>query len=571
MESKRNSVSSRRVPSGNPSVSSRPRALQVIEILAAFSLLALPARATDSITKFGLLHVSVGQALISGDGNTVVNNLGTNGGDGVSIFLGESDSGISFSPSVMSDPEPSDFLHAEVYGQLNGVTNQLLCTVRGWNVGGSEYSASVDFSPLGGNSLTLVAFAGNQLVGTVANVDMDDGFWVGSDGWGNPLRRVAPFWRMPDGSIGALFEFSWPTWFGTTAFPAADRYFIRVENPTNATGFVSRMDITSQDLPQNYGEPETNYYGSGVTGFSLWDVRLGMFHRPHFTFGSTFLQATGGRLTTVSDAGALAEIAIELDRNTAFQAELLPVDLSAEGSRMTVTGVGNAAGVVGSELGFMRVETTNETLRISAQFSIAPRFAQVVVLAGGIPVGTNGVTREEVWVTTAGLERVIGSGVLARTLTSLPGFTVRLDATTTFLTSTGNRFEGDEVHLLASDPAHFESLDTFVLTTVGLPSFTIVGESSAPFIPPLVSVVRSGTNVVFSWPDPNEIFLLERVFVLSSPADGPWPPEGGVFETVTNAATFRNDFRSLTLPLDSTPHRFFRLRHGEPRPPREVD
>lgn len=539
--------------------------------LAAFALVVLPSRATDSITNFGLLHVPVGQALISSEGSTVVNNLGTNGGDGVSIFLGESDSGIFFSPSVMNDPEPSDFLHAEVYGQLNGVTNQLLVTVRGWNVGWSEYSASVDFSPLAGNSLTLVAFSGDQLVGTVANVEMDDGFWVGSDGWGNPLRRVAPFWRMPDGSTGALFEFWWPTWLGTTAFPTADRYFIRVENPTNEVGFVSRIDITSQDLPQIYGEPETNNYGSGVVAFSLWDVRLGMFNRPHFTFASNFLQAAGGRLTTVSDAGAPAEIAVELNRNTAFQVDLLPIDLSAEGSQMTVTGVGNAAGVVGSELGFLRVGTTNETLRISAQFSIAPRFAQIVVFAGGIPVGTNGVPREEVWVTMSDFRRIIGSGLLARTLTSLPGFTVRLDGATTFETPTGNRLTGDEVHLLASDPAHFESLDTYMLTTVGLPSFTIVGESSAPFTLPHVRVARSGTDVVFSWPDPNEIFLLERVFVLSSPRDGEGIPEGGVFETVTNTPSFANDYRSLRLPIDTNTHRFFRLRHGEPRPPREVD
>jgi len=539
--------------------------------LAASAWVALPSHATDSITNYGLLHTPLGQGVLSVYGSSVVDNLGTNGGDGVSIWLGESDSGIFFSPGVVNDPEPSDFLHAEVYGQLNGVTNQLLCTVRGWNVGGSEYSASVDFSPLGGNSLTLVAFAGSQLVGTVTNVDMDDGFWVGSDGWGNPLRRVAPFWRMPDGSVGALFEFLWPTWFGSSGFPTADRYFVRIENPTNVLGFVSRIDVTSQDVPQYDGEMDTNYYGTGVIGFSLGDIRLGMFNRPHFTFGSNFLQAASGRLTTVSDTETLAEIAVELDRNTAFRADLLPIDLSAEGARMTVTGVGNAAGVVGSELGVMRVETTNENLRISAQFSIAPRFAQIVVLSGGIPVGTNGVTREEVWVTTAGLQRVIGSGLLARTLTSLPGFTVRLDATTTFSTSAGNRFEGDEVHLLASAPAHFESLDTFVLTTVGLPSFTIVGESSAPFTLPLLSVARSGTNAVFSWPDPNEIFLLERVFVLSSPADGEWPPEGGVFETVTNTPSFANDFRSLRLPIDSTPHRFFRLRHGEPRPPPEVD
>ena len=542
-------------------------ALQVS--LAAFALVALPSRATDSITNFGLLHVPVGQALVSSDGSTVVNNLGTNGGDGVSIVLGESDSGIFFSPSVMNDPEPGDFLHAEVYGQLNGVTNQLLATVRGWNIGWGDYAASVDFSPVGGSSLTLIAFSGSQVVGTVTNVESS--FSVGWGGSGNPLRRVAPFWRMPDGSTGALFEFLWPTWFGSDGFPTADRYFVRVENPTNAVGFVSRTDVTSQDLPQTYGESETNYYGTGIIAFSLWDIRLGMFHRPHLTFGSNVFHAAGGRLTTISDPDALATVAVELERNTEFHADLLPIDLSSEDSSVTVTGIGNAAGIAGSDLGVMRIEQTNESLRISAQFGIAPRFAQIIVLAGGIPVGTNGVPREEVWVTTAGLRRVIGSGLLARTLTSLPGFTVRLDATTTFLTPTGNRFEGDEVHLLASDPAHFESLDTFVLTTAGLPSFTIVGESSAPFTLPLVRVVRSGTNVVFSWPDPNEIFLLERVFVLSSPADGEWTPEGGVFETVTNTPSFANDFRSLRLPIDTTTHRFFRLRHGEPRPPRQVD
>jgi hypothetical protein len=545
------------------------QAFPAIGILAAFALVALPSPAADSITNFGLLHMPLGQAFVSGDGSSMVNNLGTNGGDGVSIFLGESDSGIFFSPSVVNDPEPGDFLHAEVYGQLNGVTNQLLATVRGWNVEWSQYSASVDFSPLGGSSLTLVAFSGSQLVGTITNVDGN--FSVGSGGWGNPLRRVAPFWRMPDGSIGALFEFLWPTWFGAGGFPTADRYFVRVENPTNAVGFVSRIDITSQDLPQIYGEPETNYYGSGVLAFSLWDVRLGMFHRPHLTFGSNVFHAAEGRLTTISDPDALATVAVELERNTVFHADLLPIDLSGEGSSVTVSGIGNAAGIAGSDLGVMRIEQTNESLRISAQFSIAPRFAQIVVLAGGIPVGTNGIPREEVWVTTTDFRRVIGSGLLARTLNSLPGFTVRLDATTTFSTPNGNRLIGDEVHLLASDPAHFESLDTFVITTVGLPSFTIVEESSAPFTPPLVRVVRSGTNVVFSWPDPNEIFLLEGVLVLSSPADAGWPPEGGIFETVTNTPSFANDFRSLKLPVDFTAHRFFRLRHGEPRPPREVD
>src|SRR5262245_1621060 len=157
-------------------------------IVALLALLTLPGQATDSVTNFGLLHTSLGQATLSSDGNIFV-NVTTNSGDGVSIFAGESDSGILFTPGV-SWVEARDFLHADVYGQLNGMTNQLLASARGryrgwdpddedgrdyedegwvWQSSWGGYVAGVDLSPLGGSSLTVIAFAGERVVGVVSN------------------------------------------------------------------------------------------------------------------------------------------------------------------------------------------------------------------------------------------------------------------------------------------------------------------------------------------------------------------------------------------------------------------
>lgn len=202
--------------------------LKIVVSVAVSGVLGLASRAADSITNFGLVHTPLGQAVVFPDGNVFV-NVTTNRGDGVSIHLGESDSGVFLTPLVPWSLEPHDFLHGDVYGQLNGMTNQRLAsargTYRGWDEGwgtnwvwendwlwddlsgGGEYTAAVDLSPLGGSSLTVVAMAGNQVVGVVSNAARAFAVWNGEWNWGNPLRRVAPFWRMPDGSVGALFDF----------------------------------------------------------------------------------------------------------------------------------------------------------------------------------------------------------------------------------------------------------------------------------------------------------------------------------------------------------------------------
>jgi hypothetical protein len=559
-------------------------------LVALLALLTLPGRATDSITNFGLLHTSLGQATLSSDGNTFV-HVTTNSGDGVSIFVGESDSGVLISPNV-SWVEVRDFLHADVYGQLNGMTNQRLASARGryrgwdsdeegveyedegwvWQPGWGEYVAGVDLSPLGGSSLTVIAFAGERVVGVVSNASRTFGVANGQWGWGNPLRRAAPFWRMPDGSVGALFDFWWPTAFGPFG-AIGNRYFVRCENPTNTAGFVSQVNVISRDLPSPYVEPPTNF-GTGIIGFEVGDVRVGMFHRGHRAFDQSLLRATNGRLSVIlltndpPDMQPLLGVAVDLGQATSFQAEFLPIDLNAEDAAFLVTGIGDALGFTGSDCGTMRIDNTNGNCRISAEFAIAPRFAQIVVLSGGVAVGTNGVPRDMVWITASPSRRIIAAGLLARTLSSLPGFTVRLDGTTSFTTSTGERFEGDEVRLLASDPANFVNLETCIFRGCNLSSLTITGERSEAFVLPLLSIACSGTNVVLSWPDPNEVFEVERASLVDNPDE---ETAAWFFQPETNGVTSLNGFRSLRWPIRFSRQECFRLRHGPPRPPRPVD
>jgi hypothetical protein len=559
--------------------------------LVVLALLTVPAWAADSITNFGLLHTPLGQAVLSQDGNTYV-QVTTNRGDGVSIFVGESDSGIFITPGV-SWLEPRDFVHGDVYGQLNGMTNQRLASARGlyrswndddddedeyeqegwvWQSVGGQYVAGVDLSPLGGSSLTAIAFVGEQVVGVVSNVSGTFGVanadWI----WANPLRRAAPFWRMPDGSVGALFDFWWPTSFGPFG-PVGTRYFVRCENPTNLAGTVSRLDVLSRDLPAPYDAEPTNF-GTGLISFQLGDVRLGMFHRPHRAFNQALLQATNGRLSVILQTNdppqpdLLASVAVDLNQATAFRAEFLPIDVAAEDAALIVSGIGDVSGVVDTELGTMRIANTNGGCLISVQFGVDPRFAQIVVLAGGVPVGTNGVPRDMVWLTTSQSRRIVGAGLLARSLNSLSGFIVRLEGATTFTTSTGQQFEGDEVRLLASDPVNFVNLDTCTLSACGLSSFTLTGESSEPFVLPMLGITRSGTNVLLSWPDPNEVFELECASLIDDPDR---EIVALFFQTQTNGVTFLNGFRSQQLPIETFEQHIFRLRHGPPRPPRPVD
>src|SRR5688572_23642364 len=137
--------------------------LRLVSCIAVAALtlpqISLPA---DPIVVFGLTNVALGEATLIGN---VVTNLSANGLDGVSILLGEADAGVFAYPDTMGNPTGGDYMLGKAYGKLNGVPDQLLCSVRGHKVmqptGFGTYPLTVDFSPLGVTNFLAQVFSAN--------------------------------------------------------------------------------------------------------------------------------------------------------------------------------------------------------------------------------------------------------------------------------------------------------------------------------------------------------------------------------------------------------------------------
>src|SRR5204863_4603717 len=50
--------------------------------------------------------------------------VGTNGDDGLSLYLGEADGAVFVYPTVYSDPSSGSFLSGKLYGSVNGETDR---------------------------------------------------------------------------------------------------------------------------------------------------------------------------------------------------------------------------------------------------------------------------------------------------------------------------------------------------------------------------------------------------------------------------------------------------------------
>src|SRR4026209_956520 len=93
----------------------------------------------------------------------------------------------------------------EVYGNVNGETNRLICRMRCYEESDGVHPVDIDFSPMGATSFTYIAYEHGQLVGI--STGQVGRVVVGGDFFDALYPRVNPFWRMPDGSIGALIDF----------------------------------------------------------------------------------------------------------------------------------------------------------------------------------------------------------------------------------------------------------------------------------------------------------------------------------------------------------------------------
>lgn len=480
---------------------------------------ALAQATNNPLVALGFTNTPIGEAtwleVIEG-GVLFVHD--TADGAGVSVQLGEADSGIFVFPLTGYLYE-GDTMEGKAYGSVNGATNQFISSVKGVHTGYSSVDVTVDFSALGATRLNV--FAGATLFGQISNsVGVIN---VNGPGYG---CRANPWWRMPDGRFGALIELDgvggWNTVPSLNDGLPASYLFVQPDDPTNSVQYISRMDVTSFSL------------GS----FCLTDARLGMFHQRHKAMGQATLAPAGGQLTVGNLVSNLDGVLVELPRVSSFDADFLPIELPSTNSAIQI--IGNGPGTAW-------LNRSNGPVEIVAQ--AGTDVTRLVVRSRGAVVGSISVSSNTAVVTLSGSPRLAGCALMAKTTQAEPGIALRFDRATTFTAPSGETLEGDELRVYPTGPVYFEAVTSYVVLANDIPSFTITGERVEPLAPPpALNIARSGGGIRLWWTDPNRVFWPEATVNL---ADG--------FEPLPDPPVFTGDTAEVTLPAQDTG--FFRLRH----------
>ena len=549
--------------------------------------LALPqlGLASDPIVVFGLTNVALGQAVLMGN---VVTNLSTDGADGVSILLGEADAGVFAYPDTFGSPVGGDYMLGKAYGKLNGVPDQLLCTVRGRKVaqsgGDGVYPVAVDFSALGVTNFLAQVF--NRSGGLVAQAEIGARApIIRTDFNGGQITRVNPFWRTPDGAIAVVLEFPNSTGFElpVTLDPETEQPFIpfgrrlvlRALNPTGVVEFVSRVDVTTGTRSDE---------SAGLSTFHMNEMRLGVFSRPHKALGDVALRARGGALQIArlypgepeseNDFVEGTGVHIEFDRPSKSTVDFQPVDLSDANAQFGVTAMVRLAGsvwyfgVTPVPLGSVRLRQTTNGLSLAGVFEPVGTNAQQVrmeVYRAGELIGSSPVLELEnglfPTITISGNPRVLRGGAQGNTMEAPAGMGLTFDAAVTFTMTNGTEvisFEGDEIKFLSVGPTYaefplveawIESVDAILVNSRGLNDFTITGEREIPLTAPRLTISRVGSQVNLSWPDPNRAYYPQAGSDLAGGFNegGPYPDNSNSIATASETISSTNQARFYRL------------------------
>jgi hypothetical protein len=471
--------------------------------------LAWTGSGAQTVVLHGLTNVTIGSTIYGSNyyGKNIFYNL-TNANDGVSIHLGEADSGVFVYPVTDGDPPPGSFMAGEVYGSVNGEMDRLICKMRCHEEQDGIHPVQIDFSPLGATQFTYHAFYHGRLV---ARSRPQPGSMVAFGDWFSPLYpRVNPFCRTPDGSVGALIEFlnletftqydpaAVNIWIPDAEGILADRLFIQAEGATNVVDFTSRLDITG---------------GGGLLWFSIYEARLGVFRRAHKALPETLLQARQGSLTlSQSSSNATPGVAIELQPAIGFDVTFVPIEFGTN-TALVITGIAVTSNGPGDVLGEARIARVAEAVEMSAHFEMTrPTNTYVVVYQDGVEVGRARGTNATVPATT----RLAASGLQGRFGPTVPEMKFRFEQSAPVILPDQTSVAGDEVHFMAEDAdGSFAIPETMMISAAGLESFTISAEAEQPLAQPRLTIRRVGRQYEISWNDPYRAFRLEGTRTLN--------------------------------------------------------
>jgi hypothetical protein len=468
---------------------------------------------------------------------------------GVSVLLGEADSGVfmNIGAPVAESSDPLWFLEARAYGRFSSGGDGLISTSRGRKPDYNYYPVEVDLSALSPASVTVQYLCG-------ATVQFEEttpgsfGYFSVGDRFYYPTPRFNPFWRMPDGSVGALLELIQepPCASGGYSF---DRIFVRANRPSRQVDFISRVDMIG---------------GGGLQSFSLGDEALGMFNRPHRALGPVLFNAANRRLTVTplepQDHELFTGVVIGADKAEHLEVDFLPLELDSENAALQILPVGFTAYDIGEEVIAQElfvqgtIQKTNEALEITVDFSplLPPAGYRIELTAF-----KSGVVAGQLTVSNASV-----AGTLTRKGNKVPqiisctigtGAEVSLgfgfDHLATFTAPDGTQLQGNHFRFAPVNPYRVVvALSQVTVQTRDVASFTITGERSRPATPRL-NISSDAQELVLSWTDNTRLFAVESA---ASPS--------GAFTPLTNEVDFLENRSTLGVPISETAPRFFRLR-----------
>lgn len=471
----------------------------IVTLLFVAGLASLPSQvrgqgeAPQSVIAFGLTNTAIGPARLSFQGNDLLvtaNGAASNvfqtasstihwsnsvptidtGYYGVSVHLGEADSGIFFYPYTYSGLYNGGLMVGRLYGQMDGQPDELLTTMYAVRTDYATFVVGSDFTPLGATNVTFEVYNGETRVAVSSN--QVGTFVILADYEHAP--RANPLQRLADGSLAAVVELS-SAW--NLIIPGVtneygiygDRIVMRPQAPTVTVDFASRLDVTS---------------GGGLNQFAVTDERLGVFRRGHRALGQSLLIARDGKLTieAAPETGGSGTdpgtgVLVELDPNRHFDLSLQPVELAADGAMLSAAASGGL-GASGTEfLGQASIANTGSGLRISGSFPELESGLLLSVYRDDVEVGTVLSPTPTPEIGISGSPRVAGFSATSESGGERAGLAIRLDRNVIFALPGGTSLEGNQFRFRAAAPEAIDQLNVFSLIAAKVPAFTITSES----------------------------------------------------------------------------------------------
>ena len=450
----------------------------------------LASGAQQPLVMFGLTNKPIGSAALEVRGNDMLVRgyatdglglagtrptgppLGLEGAYGVSVQLGHADAGLFVYPYTYGEPYQGSFLVGKAIGQVDGQENQVISVLAASKQDYGIYWALADFSAIGAYQLRYELYEGDRLVSAVTNAI--DGIVIYTQYEYSP--RGNPFWRLPDGGIAAVIEFSgvWGVRFPGQSEESptlgGDRIVVRPLDAQGEVGLISRVEVTA---------------GGALTEFVVSDERVGTFQHAHKALGQSLLNASPGQLTITSLApasGGEIGVLVELEEPRAFSVDLAPLVLSSNGAAIIAGAVGSFDHAGSEFLGYIGVRQTNGTREVFGDLTFFDGGVSLSVYRDGCQSAATDSPTLTPSVGLAGAPRVVGFGATADTGNRRPGFSVRFESATTFTLPDGTQVNGDELRFRATGPVAVNRLQAFSLLGSNLPAIDILGESGADVI-----------------------------------------------------------------------------------------